>query len=131
MIYLGCPYSHDNPEVMEQRFIAVNKVAARLMGDGLHVYSPISHTHPIVLQGDLPRDWKYWGAYDRTMLGLCTEFCIILNDGWDKSVGLREEMKIALDIGMAISTIKPGKHKRVLLPKVKGLDELLEKLGSR
>lgn len=45
-VYLATPYSHPDPKVREARFQAVNAVAAQLMRDGHHVYSPISHAHP-------------------------------------------------------------------------------------
>ena len=68
MIYLAVPYSHADPAVRVARFDAVNKVAAKMMRDGLHVFSPISHTHPIALAGDLPGGWEYWEAYDRALI---------------------------------------------------------------
>jgi len=59
MIYLACPYSHPDSNVREYRFKMANRAAAKLMRDGHIVYSPISHTHPIAMEGDLPLDWAY------------------------------------------------------------------------
>ena len=41
-VYLAAPYSHEDPKVMEARFHAINKQAARLMSEGYIVHSPIS-----------------------------------------------------------------------------------------
>ena len=59
MIYLACPYSHPDNNVREHRFKMANRAAAKLMGEGHIIYSPISHTHPIAVEGDLPLDWAY------------------------------------------------------------------------
>ncbi len=50
-IYLATPYTDFDPAVRAARFFAVNKVAAHLMKKGFLVFSPISHTHPIVISG--------------------------------------------------------------------------------
>jgi len=47
MIYLATPYSHDDPEVMEERFALVTATAAQLMLAGYVVYSPITHGHAV------------------------------------------------------------------------------------
>ena len=103
MIYLACPYSHPDPAVREQRFDAVNKAAARLMADGRHVFSPISHTHPIALVGELPLGWDYWQEYDRIMLAACSEVIVLILDGWQQSKGVQGEIAIARDMGLPIS----------------------------
>ena len=102
MIYLAAPYTHDDPEVREQRFLMVNKVASHLMRKGKMVFSPISHGHPIAKAGGLPTDWEYWGAYSRHMLSLCSKLIVICIDGWDESVGVQGEIKIAEELGIPI-----------------------------
>lgn len=71
LVYLACPYSHWDFAVSESRFLEVNWAAAKLMAAGEHVFSPISHTHPIAMAGALPTDWGYWQAYDRAILAFC------------------------------------------------------------
>lgn len=95
LVYLASPYSHPDPLVRESRFQAVCKAAAHLMGAGLHIFSPIAHTHPIALAGSLPGDWEYWKAYDETMLAACGALVVLALDDWQQSKGIREEEKIA------------------------------------
>ena len=102
MIYLAVPYSHDNPKVREVRFEAANRAAAILIQKGHHVFSPISHTHPIALCGDLPKGWEYWEEYDRIMLGACDTLAILRLDGWRESTGVQAEIKIASETKMVI-----------------------------
>jgi hypothetical protein len=95
LIYLAAPYSHDNPLVREGRFQQINKAASTLMKAGLHIFSPISHTHPIALAGGLPTGWDFWCAYDTAMLEACFAFVVLTLPGWDTSKGVAEETKIA------------------------------------
>ena len=77
IIYLACPYSHTDPEIREFRFRQVNEAASRLMKMGKIVFSPISHTHPIALAGDLPLGWDYWESFDRAYLEASQEVVVL------------------------------------------------------
>ena len=107
LIYLATPYSHPDPAVREARFQAVNRAAAKLMGMGLHVYSPISHTHPIALAGALPLEWEYWQRYDRAVLACCYKMIVLQLDGWNKSEGIQGEFAIAREMGLEIEFMPP------------------------
>lgn len=106
MIYLACPYNHPDPAVKQQRFEAVNRAAARLMHDGAAIFSPISHTHPIALAGELPGGWDYWERYDREMLGMCAALYVLMLDGWEQSVGVTAEINIARELGLPITYLE-------------------------
>lgn len=98
MIYLACPYSHPDPRVREYRFEAANWAAAKLMSEGHHVFSPISHSHPIAQYG-LPKNWDFWRDYDELFVKLCTRVVVLKLDGWRKSVGVMAEIALADEIG--------------------------------
>lgn len=105
LIYLATPYSSPDPEIQEERFLAVNRVAAKLMSQGLHIYSPISHTHPIANAGDLPRGWDYWEQYDRAVLAACVGMMVFCQDGWRQSKGVSAEIEIAHEMGLPVQYI--------------------------
>src|SRR5271157_2943825 len=90
LIYLGSPYSHDDPAVVEKRFQAVCRYAASLMRIGVKVFSPIAHTHPIA-QYDLPKGWDFWQQYDEAFLERCDAMIVLMLDGYRESKGLRGE----------------------------------------
>jgi hypothetical protein len=108
IVYLGSPYSRPNPVVREARFQAVCQAAAHLMKAGLHVFSPIAHTHPISLAGSLPDDWEYWQYYDEAMLSTCRAFVSLRLEGWEESTGLRNELKIATRLKLATFHTNPA-----------------------
>ena len=107
LIYLATPYSHSDPDVKQRRFDAVNRAAASLMRRGCHVYSPISHSHPIALAGDLPGDWEYWERYDREILRMCARVIVLRQDGWRESTGVTAEIEIAAELGLPVAFMDP------------------------
>lgn len=107
MIYLAAPYSHPDRAVMLARFRAVNKAAALLMSQGLHVFSPISHSHPIAEVGELPTSWSFWEKYDTEALKMCSQVIVLMLDGWKESKGVAAELEIAKSLGLGITYADP------------------------
>jgi hypothetical protein len=107
LIYLAVPYSHPDPAVREARFHAANKAAGAMMAAGLHVFSPISHTHPIALCCDLPLGFNYWEAFDRAILSRCTRLVILMLPGWSESTGVAGELAIAEEMGLPVEYRAP------------------------
>jgi hypothetical protein len=107
LVYLACPYSDPDPAVREERFQAANAEAARMMAAGMHVFSPISHTHPIALAGNLPLGWDFWESYDRTILQCCSRVVVLKLDGWSQSNGVLAEIELAVELGLPIEYREP------------------------
>lgn len=103
LIYLASPYSHPDYTVRIYRFTQVCSKAAQLMSHGLLVFSPIAHTHPIALGGNLPLGWEYWDEFDRRMIAACDELWVYMLPGWTESVGVGAEIKIANEMGKLIT----------------------------
>ena len=106
LVYLATPYSHPDAAVREQRFREVNRVAGDMMRRGEHVFSPISHAHPIALTGDLPMGWDFWQAYDRAILRACGKLAVLMQNGWQDSVGVQAEIAIAREMGLPVEFIE-------------------------
>lgn len=101
--YLATPYTHDDPAVRAERFDVVNRVAGELMRKGEIVYSPISHTHPIAQECELPQVWcDFWEHQDRPFLEASYRLVVLKQDGWDKSRGVKAEIAIAEELGLPI-----------------------------
>jgi hypothetical protein len=110
LIYLACPYSHKDVAVRIARFEAANRTAGKLIANGNHVFSPISHTHPIEMaaEGKLPMGWEYWAAYDERMIGYCDRLIVLAIDGWTQSTGVQAEITIARKLGIPVDYLTPN-----------------------
>jgi hypothetical protein len=103
--YLASPYSHPDPEVRHQRFEAVNKAAAELMRRGHVIFSPISHSHIIARDHDLPTDWEFWERIDLEFVKKCDELWVLKLDGWEESKGVWAEICIAKSLDLPVKFI--------------------------
>lgn len=106
LVYLATPYNDPDPLVRQDRFETACFVAAHFMRNGVHLFSPIAHTHPIAQAGDLPKGWDYWGQFDRRMLEACDELWIVQMEGWERSIGVCGERKIAKMLNKPIKYVK-------------------------
>ncbi len=102
LVYLACPYSHPERDVRVARFEASNRAAALLMAQGLHVFAPISMSHPVAECAQLPGHWDYWKAFDTAFLSCCHKLIVLMLPGWQESVGVTAEIEIAREMGIEI-----------------------------
>jgi len=105
LAYLASPYSHPNPGVRAERFRAACEWAARLMKEGILVFSPIAHSHSIAEYGGLPGDFEFWGEWSLEILGRCDLMLVLELPGWEESVGLRTEEECAAEEGIRVFRI--------------------------
>lgn len=100
LCYLASPYSHPDPAVRQVRYEIACEATAHLMRQGLHVFSPIVHSHP--LAGILPAGWDFWQGIDVHFLGLCQRFIVLMLPGWRESVGVQDEIRMRQSAGRDI-----------------------------
>jgi hypothetical protein len=100
LVYLAAPYTHPDRVAMNDRAKMINILAGGLMKRGVHVFSPISHSHSIAQDCDLPANFEFWREYDEEILSKCSALLVYQISGWDSSVGVKAEIEIAkrLDI---------------------------------
>ncbi len=102
LIYLAAPYSSPEPTVRRARFKVVNETAARLMAAGEPVFSPVTHGH-CLMEAAGGFDQALWNRYDsRAIFPVCKRLVVLKLDGWEESVGVRAEIAIASEMGLAI-----------------------------
>jgi len=75
------------------------------MKKGNIVYAPISHSHPIAVQCNLPKTWDYWKDVDEAFIGWCDELWVVMLDGFKESKGVNAEIEIALRLNKKIRFI--------------------------
>ena len=108
LIYLASPYGHDKPpELRQQRYEQAQKAEARMMNDGMMVYSPIVHRHPGAVLGLYPTGWEYWQHFDELILSRCDDLCVLRIEGWEESGGVKAEIEIAMRLGLRIYAYDP------------------------
>ena len=105
-IYLAGPYSHEDDKIKESRFVALTRAAGIIVQKNHHVMSPITHSHPIAMYSELPGSWEYWREMDLEFIRWCDEMWVYHLPGWERSIGLNEEKKIAGELNKPIKTFR-------------------------
>lgn len=108
LAYLATPYSK-YPSGPENAFRAAAHLAGRLLKAGVTVYSPITHTHPIAVHGELdPLDHKIWLPFDQLMMDRCDVLIVALMESWRESKGVQYEIEYFTKAGKPIFDLDPS-----------------------
>lgn len=92
--YVCTPYSRYLGG-QEAAFVAAAEYTGWLLAEGLHVYSPIAHSHPIATYTKLdPLDHTIWMRNDRPMIEAAAGAVVIKMFGWEESRGVAEEIAL-------------------------------------
>ena len=105
MIYVGSPYTHKDPAIMDQRYNQVLAYTAKLIRNKRWCFSPIVHCHPMAQEHELPGDFNFWKEYNFYMLDRATTLHILTLPGWERSVGLQAEYDHAKETGKLVMLI--------------------------
>jgi hypothetical protein len=63
------------------------------MLEGLKVYSPIAHTHPLAIYGGInPLAHDIWLPFDEAMMHVADVLLVAHMDGWRESKGIEHEV---------------------------------------
>lgn len=90
--YLASPYSKYR-HGLEEAFKEVSRQAALLVAEGVPVFSPIAHTHPIAIHGYLdPLDHTIWLPADEPMMHAASGLIVLMMEGWEESYGISVEI---------------------------------------
>ena len=107
-IYLAAPYTHKNKSTVNARVKSINSHAARLMASGDNVFSPISHSHQIAMENDLPTTFEFWQEQNHSFTDWSDKVVVLALDGWEESRGVADEIKYAESTGKVVEIWYPG-----------------------
>lgn len=92
LVYLGSPYTK-YPTGLDAAFRDVAVIAAEMMLEGIKVFSPIAHGHPMSQYGNVdPLNHELWLPFDQAMMDAADAMCIADMEGWETSYGVKYEI---------------------------------------
>lgn len=104
--YLATPYSK-YPAGLEFAFSHACNVAGRLLAEGVHVYSPIAHTHPVAQYGGLdPFCHDTFLPLDKKIMEHAHGCLVIKMPGWESSKGILWEVEYFEKAGRPIELLE-------------------------
>jgi hypothetical protein len=107
LCYLATPYSKYKAG-LDKAFEDAAALAAVLLVEGVKVYSPIAHTHPLAKYSHLdPLDHEIWLPFDEAMMTAADALIVVHMDGWEESYGIAHEIKFFAEAGKPIYDLDP------------------------
>jgi hypothetical protein len=112
MVYLASPYTCRsrrpwlNRRIQHLRARLASIACGLLINDGLVVFGPITFSHPIERELKLPGSWEYWEAFDRWYVERAVALWLLKLPGWERSVGMQAEIKIAQEHMIEVCTFR-------------------------
>lgn len=92
-LYLATPYTAYAPDTAAG-YADAARIVARLLDEGIYVYSPIVYTHPLAEAVGLNAlDHDLWMAYDEAMMRVCPALLVGMLPGWSASRGVQGEVE--------------------------------------
>jgi hypothetical protein len=105
--YLGSPYSK-YPDGLEAAFREICRIAGWCIENGVNVYSPIAHTHPIAIHSGMdPLSHEIWLPADRPLMDGAHGLIIVEMETWEISYGLKHEMDVFRKAGKPVVRLVP------------------------
>ena len=109
IVYIAVPFSDPSMKVKLERYSMVNKVCAKLMNEGVILFSPVTMGWSIAeaTPDGLPTDWKYWQRTCTEMVRACYKIIVVMMPGWESSVGVQAEISLAKEYDLEVEYIDP------------------------
>jgi Domain of unknown function (DUF1937) len=105
LVYMASPYEL-YPTGKVPAFRDACTVAARIIGHGVHIFSPISHSHSIQVHGDFEDDFD-WLLFDEAMMNVSDALLVAKLLSWEVSAGIRYEINFFRKANKPIFLINP------------------------
>jgi hypothetical protein len=109
MIYLATPYTTDDPDLLEKRYLIAMDIAQFYLKQSIPIFSPILHCHEMSKRYNLPGDIGFWKGYDFQMVLASTEVWFGLLPGFSESIGMKYEFSLAKKQNKPTKIIVPEK----------------------
>lgn len=105
VVYLACPYMHDNPAISAARVDLATQKAAELSLEGYNVISPLTHSDPVakLLPEEYHWNYEFWLSRDLQLIQRCVdEIHVLCLEGWEDSKGVGMELDEADRLGLPV-----------------------------
>ena len=102
LFYLASPYSK-YPGGPDRAHEVICRIAAQLIREGVAVFCPIAHLHPIATYGHMdPLAHDIWLQVDEPLMRECDAMLIAEMAGWKESYGISREIEFFVEAGKPV-----------------------------
>lgn len=114
MFYLASPYSHKDPDVVQERVLITGRVCFELNNLGVICFSPILHWHEYATIMNMQTDCDTWKTLNFNWIEKSAGVLVLTLPGWMESKGVRDEVEFALSLGKRVICLQEIQNKSML-----------------
>lgn len=114
--YFASPYSDESKLLIEQRYVNTIYHAGELIKKGFCLIEPIGMSHPVAQRFDLNTTYEYWKTRDRLFISRCDGVIVLTLPGWNKSIGVTDELAYARELKLDIKFYCPDMEEFIAEP---------------
>jgi capsule polysaccharide modification protein KpsS len=104
-VFIISPFTHEDDSIVQQRVELTETYVANLIKQGLTVQSQIAMLYYLTTKHDIPITYDFWRKYCHQMLEACEQVHVLCLDGWEQSVGVDDEIKLARRLNKRITYV--------------------------
>jgi hypothetical protein len=90
--YLATPYTK-YPDGIDAAYEMACRAAAECFREGLLVFSPMVHCHPIAKLSGMSGGYEFWKRYNEAMMAAAVGLMVVKMNGWEESAGIAAEIE--------------------------------------
>ena len=110
-IFVSVPFNHTRPAMVEFRLEMLNQYMVELIRKDFTPYSTVQAMMPLVYDFELETSYEYWKAHCERMIDASNALHVLMLPGWRSSVGVTDEIEIALRNNVPVSYIDKYYHR--------------------
>ena len=107
LVYLATPYTLYHAGI-DVAYEDACRLSARLLLDGVKIFSPIVHSHAIAEHGNLdPLDHSFWLPINESTMQASDALLVAKMVGWENSFGVSHEIEWFTERGKPVHYLDP------------------------
>ena len=107
LIYVACPYTHQDPKIVQLRYAVSAQVARQLFKEGLMVFAASMHNSLIAAMSGVGDQFSKWVEFNHLMIERVDKLIVVTMEGWEQSRGVQDQIDYAKKLGKHIEMIAP------------------------
>ncbi len=106
LIYLACPYSHQDPKMVQLRYSVSAQIASHLFKQGLMVFAASMHNSLLAHMAGVSDQFARWKDFNHLMIERVDKLMVITMEGWEQSQGVQDQIQYAKQLGKPVEMIE-------------------------
>ena len=107
LVYLACPYTHEDPKITQLRYAVSVHIAGHLFKQGIMVFAASMHNAFLGTMTGLGDQFSTWQPFNHAMIERADKLMVVTMEGWELSKGVQDQIQYAKSLNKPVEMIEP------------------------